>query len=175
VAAVAHYLGAVPLLTTIDVWASHASAALANSQLYHCDWADLSQVKVFVHASDVTPADGPLVVLGADTSARLRRSLGYRWGGDGYRVADETVAQRVGAGDRHTLCGPAGSAALVDTCRCFHYGSRVAPEGSRAVCVLQYLLPSAFSLPRGFLARGPYRGLASQSSSEVERLVLGAG
>lgn len=50
------YLGAVPLLASVDVWASLPSAEIANSQLFHCDWADLSQVKIFCVMSFVLPS-----------------------------------------------------------------------------------------------------------------------
>jgi hypothetical protein len=42
VASVSRYLEAVPILAAIDVWASFPNSRLANSQLFHCDWAALS-------------------------------------------------------------------------------------------------------------------------------------
>lgn len=171
-ACVSDYLGAVPLLAWIDVWASFASPEVATSQLFHCDWADLSQVKVFVHGSDVDRASGPLVVLGAAASQRLRQKLHYRWGGRRYRVADDEVAALVGDADRREIVGPAGTVALVDTSRCFHYGSRVDHRGPpRRVCAMQFLLPSAFSEPA--TSGSTLRALAASRTSELERLALG--
>jgi hypothetical protein len=64
--------------------------------------------------------------------------------------------------------------ALVDTSRCFHYGSRV-PQSSppRIVAVFQFALPSAFSVPSDPHKRGVLRNLATPEMSELERLVLG--
>jgi hypothetical protein len=171
---VSDYLGAVPLLAAIDVWASIPSAELGNSQLYHCDWADVSQVKVFVHGSDVGRDNGPLVVMGATESESVRRRVGYRWRGRRYRISDEKM-ESLGA-DRHgeEVLGPAGTVALVDTCRCFHYGSRLSESGGvRALCVMSFYLPSAFASPSDPRKRAPYQHLATPAASEIERLVLG--
>ena len=171
---VSNYLGFVPLLARVDVWASVPSSGLANSQLFHCDWADLSQVKVFVHGSDVDAENGPLVALGAETSQRIRRRLNYRWRGKRYRVTDDEVATLGGDADRHEFVGPAGSVALVDTCRCFHFGSRLAQTSApRVIAVFQFLLPSAFSISPAPRDRGLFRGLATPDMPELERLVLG--
>ena len=170
---VSDYLGVIPLLTALDVWASLPSSELANSQLYHCDWADLSQVKVFVHGSDVDSDSGPLVVLGATESESVRRSVGYRWRGDRYRISDKTMGSLGADGDSRELLGPAGTVALVDTCRCFHYGSRLSKPGApRALCVMQFSLPSTFASPSDPEERAPFRDLATPEMSGIERLVL---
>lgn len=171
---VSDYLGAVPLLADVDVWASLPSSELANSQLYHCDWADLSQVKVFVHGSDVDRESGPIVVMGATESESVRRRVRYRWRGEHYRISDERMRSLVADGVSQEVLGPAGTVALVDTCRCFHYGSRLSePGASRALCMLRFSLPSAFASPRDRRERAPFRDLATPALSEVERLVLG--
>jgi len=168
------YLAAVPILASLDVWASVPAPEIMNSQLFHCDWEDLSQVKVFVYGNQVDAATGPLVVLGADTSRRLRQRVSYRWRGERYRVTDEEATSLVGDDDRHEVHGPPGTVAMVDVSRCFHYGSRLETGSVRAVCVLQYLLPSAFSVRTSSRAPGPFARLATPDMPQVERLVLGA-
>lgn len=171
---VSNYLGAIPLLADVDVWASLPSARRADSQLYHCDWADLSQVKVFVHGDDIDAESGPLVVLGAAESAVVRARVGYRWRGERYRIDDQKMASTLPEGAGRPVLGPAGTVALVDTCRCFHYGSRLSePGASRALCVMRFSLPSAFSAARCPDARAPFRGLATPALSAIERMVLG--
>lgn len=170
---VSDYLGAVPLLSNIDVWASLPSSEIANSQLYHRDWADLSQVKVFVHGNDVARENGPLVVLDATVSESVRKSTRYRWRGKRYRIDDERMKSLAGE-DGRELLGPAGTVALVDTCRCFHYGSRLSePGSSRALCVMKFSLPSAFDKPSDPRQRARFRHLATPGMSEIDRLVLG--
>jgi hypothetical protein len=174
VSAVSDYLGLVPVLNTVDVWHSRPVEREAHSsQLFHLDNADLTQVKVFVHCTDVTEASGPLTVLDAASSARLARKLDYRIGNG--RVADQRVVEVLGdRADPVGLTGPPGTVHLVDTSRCFHFGSRVESESPpRTVVVFQYLTPYAFAFLRDHREEAPFRHLASEELPERQRLVLG--
>ena len=171
---VSEYLGFVPILASVDVWGSVPSSERNNSQLFHCDWADLRQVKIFIYASEVRIENGPLVVMGASDSAAVRRRIGYRWRGERYRVPDDRMKSLSAVGEGNALLGPAGTVALVDTCQCFHYGSRLTEPGtSRALCAMRFTLPSAFSAPSDPASRAPLHHLATPDMSPVERLVLG--
>jgi hypothetical protein len=174
VASVSAYLGVVPVLNTVDVWHSRPVEGEArSSQLFHLDGADVSQVKLFVHCTDVTEASGPLTVLDAASSRRLAKKLGYRIGDS--RVPDERVVETLGNASKPvSLTGPRGTAHFVDTSRCFHFGSRV-QDGSppRTVAVFQYLTPYAFAFTRDHREEAPYRHLASEGVPERQRLVLG--
>jgi hypothetical protein len=168
------YLGLVPILNQIDVWYSAtAQAEPRSSQLWHLDHADTSQVKVWVHCSDVGADSGPLTILDASTSTSLADSIGYNFG-DGYRVSDDQVDEIAG-GAEVALTAPAGAVAFVDTSRCFHFGSRVAPGApARRVFMAQYLTPYAFRYDGDHREEATYRNLAAAGSSELERLLLGA-
>jgi hypothetical protein len=57
---------------------------------------------------------------------------------------------------------------------CFHFGSRVAADGTpRRVLMLQYLTPYSFKFS-DHRNQASYRHLASDTRSELDRLVLGA-
>ena len=94
-ATVSAYLGLVPVLYEFDVWYSmpqpHEPKA---SQLWHLDHDDESQVKVWIHCSDVGPESGPLTVVRADVSADFAEQIRYDVG-RGYRVPDERVRELV--------------------------------------------------------------------------------
>lgn len=168
------YLGFVPVLWKIDVWYSfHRTETPRGSQLWHLDHADTTQVKMFVHLDDVTPASGPLSAVDAQNSDRLGDHVGWVYD-DGRRVTDDEVIDAVGADGIIRFEGPAGTVDFVDTSRCFHFGSRVDPNAApRRLFMAQYLTPYAlkFADHRG---AAPYRGLASDASSELEQLLLGA-
>jgi len=173
-APVAGYLGLVPVLTYVDVWHSaHVPREPFSSQLWHLDHADVTQVKVFLHCDDVERDSGPLTVLDSAASARLAKRLGYTFADS--RVADQDVRRIVGDDAGVALTGGRGSAALVDTSRCFHFGSRVA-EGARPrkLVVFQFLTPFAFDFQDDHRAEAPLRHLAGETSSVRDRLVLGA-
>lgn len=179
---VSAYLGVVPILKDIDIWYSThpGTEELANSQLYHCDWESVTQLKVFVHATDVTPDSGPLTVMGAKTSQHVRERLGYTYLNNGKddtygRITDEMIQDLIGDQDQHTLTGEAGTVAFVDTGRCLHYGSRMRAESPpRTLVYYQFLPPTAFTQPLDYRKRAPFRHLAHPGLSRLQRLVLGA-
>lgn len=173
IASISTYLGVVPILTTIDVFYSHAGGPeLKSSQLFHCDNEEVSQIKIFVLCSEVTPANGPLTVMGAETSKKLRSKIDYKYG---ERVKDDEAEGAVGGGDRHEITGLPGTVAFVDTSRCFHYGSRVQGDAEpRTVTVLQYITPFSFMLPKDYQRGAGFRHLATPEMPKAMRLVLGA-
>ncbi len=173
---VSAYLGMVPILSNADIWCSmYAGSLPSNSQLYHCDWIDRTQVKVFLFCSEVTSASGPLVVLDAATSSRIRARTQYTFGGQGARLQDDEVERLLDNDVRPIeFVGSVGTVGLVDTSRCFHYGSRL-QEGAkpRIMAMVQYLTPLAFGLDGKKRQLAPFRRLSRSDLSEAQRLVLG--
>ena len=177
---IAAYMGGVPVLYDADLWFSVSpnTESLSTSQLYHSDWEGLTQVRVLVYIHDVKPTDGPFVVVEAEASREVRRRTGYtffRDGPDRYgRIEDEQVEAVIGDRHRHSLDGPAGMVAFVDTARCLHYGSRVDQQATRTLFACQFLAPSSFVRPLRPEGRAPYRHLADSALSELQALALGA-
>jgi hypothetical protein len=173
VAAAALYLGIVPVLTQITILASPAiPGPLSGSQLFHSDWEDVRQVKVFVACSSVADENGPLTAISARVSRRVKDEVGYRYGGRAFRLPDERVAPLLTANDVTAFTGPAGSTTFIDTSSCLHYGSRVHPGAEeRLVVQFQYLTPPAFDL----VASRKGRPFALLPGKDVhERMVLGS-
>jgi hypothetical protein len=130
-------------------------------------------VKVWVYCSDVGPESGPLTVLDASASDALADAIGYDFD-EGYRVPDEQVSSFVGEHGVTPLEGPAGTVALVDTSRCFHFGSRVRPGAPpRRMVLFQYLTPYAFEFTSDHREQAALRHLADGAGLR-EQLVLGA-
>ena len=171
-ATVAAYLGAIPFLTSIQVFHSDAVEGVpTSSQLFHCDGDDVTQVKVFVLCTDVDETSGPLTVLDARRTDHVQRRTGYRYR---QRLTDEQVRHAVGDGVAHPILGPTGTMAFVDTSRCFHFGSRVAPDSPpRLVTMIQYQTPYSFMLPTSAQATLPFRRLLRSGQSPLQRQVLG--
>ena len=76
---------------------------MGKSQLLHCDSDAETQVKIFVLCTEVTAENGPLVILGADNSRRLRARVTYR---HNHRVTDEEAVAALGSlDDLHAITG----------------------------------------------------------------------
>lgn len=172
--AVAAYLRVAPILASIDVYYSRSvERELMSSQLLHCDGDDTRQIKIFVLSTRVDSTTGPLMIMDADQSDALRRKVGYEYHN---RVTDEEARAAMGELDLTALEGEPGTTCLVDTSRCFHYGSRLeTPDEGRLVAMIQYLTPYSFVLPRDYRSAAPYRHLVTDASGRLERLALGAG
>jgi hypothetical protein len=177
IAPAARYLGMVPILTGVTVLASPyiSDASFAGSQLFHSDWEDRSQVKVFVHCSDVAEEHGPLTAVAAEASGRVKQALDYHYGGPNFRLPDDEVLPRVDPDEVTAFVGPAGSCTFIDTSRCLHLGSRVrAGAGERLVVQFQFLTPAAFDLQLATRRRARPFAAVTGDLSPLQRLVLGA-
>jgi hypothetical protein len=174
VATATAHLRMVPVLAGVTVLRSpYVAGPPSGSQLFHSDWEDVSQLKLFVHCSDVTSSNGPLTALPAAASARVKEALHYRYGGRGFRRADDEVLALVEPDQLRSFEGPEGTAVFVDTSACLHYGSRVTAEApDRLVVQLQFLRPTAFDL---FLRRTPLPAVAGHRPPEAWAALVAAG
>jgi len=140
---VANYMGMVPLLYRINVlYSPNNEVVEQSSQFYHLDPEDVIMSKIFIFVEDVDEDTGPTTLLPADLSMKVRHAITYRKG----RVPDEVITQLGGAENIVEATGPSGTLAFLDTCRCFHMGSRKASKPRYAI-MIQYQTPYAASFP----------------------------
>ena len=138
------YLGTVPYLNRIDMLYStpREGEDLIKSQLFHVDPEGLTQVKFFINVFDVGEPEGPFTFLPADASTRILRDIRRRRRETGMphvgRYTDEEVDAVGGSSSIVSLKGPRGTGVSIDTSRCLHLGSRVAPGAFRLVLYVQY-------------------------------------
>lgn len=136
VAVVSKYLGAIPTLSDARLWWSVPSETPqppASSQKFHRDHEDTRQVKVFVNIHEITEDAGPFTFLPASPSRRVAKVLSP-YG----RQEDGDVLAQISKDELIALMGPAGDAAMVDTCSCLHYGSRN-ESAERLLLMLHYV------------------------------------
>ena len=137
----ADYLGEIPVLMGIKLWCTPASEnldKLKGSQMFHRDgkkWL-LRRAKFLVNMDDVDTDCGPFTFLPADVSMRVSESIGSMK--DQSRVTDDMVYRVAKPSDNVSLIGPAGTAAVVDSSRCFHFGARVR-RGERLMLQFHFL------------------------------------
>ena len=140
-----NYLGIVPSLNRVDLVYSVPRATPEehiSSQLFHQDPEGLQQVKVFLNVFDVEDPEGPFMFIPAGESERIVRQIRdeRRVAGapNDTRYRDDEIAAHGGSGATRRLVGPAGTAAVLDTSRCLHAGSRVQPGHFRLCLFIQY-------------------------------------
>ena len=96
-------------------------------------------MKLFVNIYEVDDRHGPFTLLPADVSARVMRGLHPRTTFASFRrYTDVEVLEFSHPSDFVTVSGAAGSAMLVDTSRCLHFGSRVRSGHCRLVYCAQF-------------------------------------
>ncbi len=120
----AGYLFEVPTLLRMTVLWSPVNNRMKGSQFYHRDgtkWLH-RRAKFIFCASDVDDSCGPFTFLPADVSERMSYdSPTYRMGNC---VEDDDMYRYVSPSEELKFTGPAGSGLVIDSSRCFHFGSR---------------------------------------------------
>jgi len=141
---VTNYLGTIPHLNRVDLLYSvaHGEGSAISSQIFHLDPEGRRQAKLFLNLRDVGPDEGPLTFIPASESRRIVQAIARRRSPEDEvlmgRYLDREIAAVGGLDKAISVSGPAGTAALVDTSRCLHFGSRVRPGTYRLCLYIQY-------------------------------------
>lgn len=118
--AAARYLGTVPRLEGAVLWWTPPNQSTDSSQQWHIDELAMRQVKILLNCSDVAEDCGPLNFLPAARSDQLRAEMRHRRG----RVDEAALMGLLDSDEVMQATGPAGSAVMLDSSRCLHFGSR---------------------------------------------------
>jgi hypothetical protein len=174
---VTNYFGTIPSLAGVNLIYSIPRLTPdkhISSQLFHWDPEGVTQAKVFLNIFDVDEEHGPFTFIPARQSERIvptilrqRRQAGVR---SGVRYHDEEVKAQGGMGAVVRLLGPTGTAAIADTSRCLHAGSRLQPGHFRLCLFLQYRTSdhSANSFEARRFRDDPVRWLALKRTAVLE-------
>lgn len=175
---VTNYFGTIPSLAGVNLIYSIPRVTPdehISSQLFHRDPEGVTQAKVFLNIFDVDDSHGPFTFIPAAQSERIvpamlrrRRQAG---GWSRARYDDEEIESQGGLDGLVRLLGPAGTAAIADTSRCLHAGSRLAPGRFRLCLFLQYRT-SSHGTARNFQGRrfrsDPVRWLALRRNAILD-------
>lgn len=146
----ADYLRDVPLLTELKLLVSpvggtSSPSLLEGSQLFHSDFDDEANLKVFVFLSDIDAKSGPLQAVNRSKSEELMEAWGYKWAIPALSHNDAIVPEA--EGDSITeFVGAAGSICLIDTVNCLHRGSRF-PSTERRILYATFNTRTSFRFP----------------------------
>lgn len=154
-------LGELPQLDYVLLTLSKEKGSdFAYSQLWHRDYDDVRTVKLFVYLTDVADeADGPFTFLPGPVSDRFGFALrSHR--------PDKDILKRAQANEMKSIIAPRLSTFIVETSRCLHMGSRMAPGHSRLLYTATFI-----TVPRIYPEPLP-RFRLSGHESNIERCVL---
>ena len=163
-----HYLGQVPLLSRFDMWWSPVNSSLSESQFYHYDGEDETQLKVILYLNRVDEETGPFTLLSAPDSEKVRSTKVFAKRRS-ERLGDHEVERIVGRDAVVRIMGPAGTLAACDTSRCLHYGSR-AKTRDRFILMAQF---TKFLCPKSLVPDWRLEG-QRRDFTALQKMVLNA-
>ena len=126
---ISNYLGNVPFLEYAELLQSLPSTQLMQSQLWHRDRTAKRIVKVFLYIEEVEIQNGPFGFVSAQSSCAIPF-----W--KNHYIGDDDFFRYVSKDEVQLVIGKPGKSFLIDTARCFHFGSRC--QEPRLVLVLYF-------------------------------------
>lgn len=163
----ARYLGTVPVLEGAALWWTPPNDSLTSSQMVHIDELAPRQVKILMNCMTTTDASGPLHLVPADISDRLRKAGRHRRG----RLDDRWLEQPRAQGQLFRAVGDPGSGLVFDSSRCLHFGSR-GNQADRLVLAFHFLPLDAPTETRYRLSPSRALGIDPKLSG-LQKLALG--
>lgn len=161
---VATALSEIPWLDYVLLsYSRHTGEELASSQLWHRDHDDVRVIKLFSYLTDVEEdGDGPFTFLPRQSTDKFGFPL------LGSHFPDDRVFDKVPREDVKVMKAPRLASFMVDTAKCLHMGSRMAPGHGRLLYTATF-----FAFPRMYPgARNRPFSLASNTSA-LQKLILG--
>ncbi|MBU6462885.1 MAG: magnesium-dependent phosphatase-1 [Proteobacteria bacterium] len=161
---IATALGEVPWLDYVLLsYSRHTGEDLQSSQLWHRDHDDVRVVKLFSYLTDVeTDDDGPFTFLPRQATDKFGYPL------LGSHFPDAEVFEKVSRSDVKVVRAPRLASFMVDTAKCLHMGSRMAPGHGRLLYTATY-----FAFPRIYPGGKKRPFSPAASTTTLQKMVMG--
>src|ERR671927_356886 len=149
------YIGMRSYLRGLEMWRNLPTNEPPKlSQLWHRDWDDVVNLKLFVSLSDVTEESGPFT-FAPGTQPGGPRQLDVQ-----DRLSDDEMATRIPREEWVVCTGPPGTVVLADTCG-YHKGGKPT-QGDRLLWTAQFTSGAADAKRNFELADGAPDGLTPE-------------
>ena len=123
---ITNYLGCLPVLINASFWYSpNKSESPIGSQLFHLDPDDSKIIKIFIPVEEIDESCGPMNVINSKISRNIY-DLSLKKGiikKRNYKIQDDEIKKFKDFKSEKIILKK-NQLALVDTCRCYHFGSR---------------------------------------------------
>jgi len=149
VGTVGSYLGVFPVFHRASILYSPNDEEFNGvSQDAHIDSEDILQVKCWIPLEEITDDSGPLNVLSSIRSREIysqmkKDKLVSR---RNEKISDIIINKYVDSKEWFKCVGKSDQVFFVDTCNCYHFGSRKAKK-SRLVLMIHYCTPASMEMP----------------------------
>ena len=166
---ISKYIGCYPVFLKAELWHSpNKKNFTGRSQNWHIDGEDTKQIKVFIPLEKVDEFSGPLNFIDASNSYNIYSNLKKKKiiKTRNTKLSDDIIRSLVPKNFIKKMTMDLGEYGLLDTCRCYHFGSRK-DKKPRKLIFLHFTSPFAENFPTIF--RKPYL----EKSNEEERLLYG--
>jgi hypothetical protein len=157
-------LGEIPWLDYVLLsYSRHTGEDLASSQLWHRDHDDVRVIKLFSYLTDVSEdGDGPFTFLPRQSTDKFGYPL------MGSHFSDDKVFQKVARSDIKVMKAPRLTSFMVDTAKCLHMGSRMAPGHGRLLYTATF-----FAFPRMYPGAKSRPFTPTAVTTPLQKLVMG--
>jgi hypothetical protein len=144
-------------------YSRHTGEELASSQLWHRDHDDVRVIKLFSYLTDVEEdGDGPFTFLSRQSTDKFGFPL------IGSHFPDDQVFQKVPRSDIKVMKAPRLTSFMVDTAKCLHMGSRMAPGHGRLLYTATF-----FAFPRMYPGANLRPFSPTSETTSLEKLIMG--
>lgn len=147
-----NYFEHVPVLKMMALWHSpNKEYEKGRSQDFHLDCEDTKQIKVFIALDKITLKSGPMNIIMANESKRIMYYFNRNFSDyvNSKKISDSEIFKHINKKNVKTLVADKGDILMVDTSRCYHYGSRPGCV-PRNLLFLQFLSLSSNKIPIKF-------------------------
>ena len=124
---ISKYIGCYPVFLKAELWHSPNKINFTGrSQNWHIDGEDTKQIKVFIPLKKIDDFSGPLNFIDAENSfniySLLKKDKLIKTRNT--KLTDDTVKSLISKEYIKKMTMDFGEYGLIDTCRCYHFGSR---------------------------------------------------
>ncbi len=143
---VTQYIGSLPILVKASYWYSPNDKNVeGRSQSWHMDSEDVRQLKIMIPIDKVDQENGALSLVSANKSHKIFKKLIKKniVSKRNVKINDEIFENEIISDDKISINLKKDDIGFIDTCRCYHYGSRKSKR-PRKLIILHFT--SAYSL-----------------------------
>ncbi len=161
---VATALGEIPWLDYVLLsYSRYAGDDFSSSQLWHRDHDDVRVIKLFSYLTDVEEdGDGPFTFLPRQATDKFGHPV------LGSHFPDDQVFAKVPRSDVKVMKACRLTSFMVDTAKCLHMGSRMAPGHGRLLYTATF-----FAFPRMYPGGKPRPFSPAPDASPLQKMVMG--